>query len=575
MMPGNAVIINTDEALAAFRFTRLAAGAIFPLVVGNGVSLINVPVGVGKSRLVDDLLDLPELLSTSDLVIVLAAQTRNLLERRLVREPRPGVVRLRPRPRQDCGPLDAEWRRHERQGTTAFAKVHVCGHCPRRATCFWPDQYGAGIENARIIFGTHAHLLVNPRFLLLVLAVTGATRPLLILDEADVLAASYRTRLHADVLKNFLQAVRQSGGLHLSVRASWLNLTELLLSASTTDLQTDGWKFPLPSAADALAVQEAGLAADPTFRWPGYHLFAFAAARPDHRWRDHHGIVTFVGTPYFATTTLILSAGMSPLYVERQMGLGVNTLSLPLGTVRCQHHDTRVFNLCSLMGAAARFRRNHKQILDMFAQMILRNITDNKLTLLVIRKRFKRLAAEYLTCRLAGWGQPVTVLSSKGEAPEPASPTSLPLIHYGTNGVNAFENFDAVYCLSAYYIDETNLRDAIADVEDDDARFPVNIRLVGRPHRRFAGTFDDRFIASTADAIATAYYQQLETNVVIQAAGRVRFFTRPREVILFQNQRPPRRRIDSRVLFAPGTSRTFRAAHRHRVRPPIPDRPGT
>ena len=218
-------------------------------------------------------------------------------------------------------------------------------------------------------------------------------------------------------------------------------------------------------------------------------------------------------------------------YVARQ--LGVPAVVEPFAAVECQHRDTKFYNLCSLLGAAARFRRNYRQILDFFAQLILRNIAAGRSTLLVTRKRFKGVCASYLERRLARWGCPVTVVPCDG-APAPARPTVLPLIHYGINGVNSFESYEAAYCLCGFYIDEEVLRQAVADVEPDMLQFPVAIRVVGRPPRRRAGTFDDRFRASDADRIARAYYHLHETHVVIQAVGRVRFATRPREVIAFQ-----------------------------------------
>src|SRR5262249_36800529 len=151
--------------------------------------------------------------------------------------PRPGVIRLRPRPRADCGPLDAEWLLHERRGTTAFAKQHLCGGaCPKRANCFWPTQYGSGLRGARVVLGTHQHLLLNRRFLPHLRMLPGASRVLLLLDEADVLAASFRTALTARTLARFLAAVH-AARLGPGVRERWAEQLTLLLGARTEDLR--------------------------------------------------------------------------------------------------------------------------------------------------------------------------------------------------------------------------------------------------------------------------------------------------------------------------------------------------
>jgi hypothetical protein len=523
--------IDNEQALAEYRATWFSAGALAPAILARPVTLVSAAIGMGKSVLLDDLVDLFLARDEFDLIVVLVALTANLQERRLLQGPAPGVLRLRPRRRGDCGPLDAAWQLHERQGTTAFAKEHLCRSCPRFADCFWPGQYGEALRGVRVVYGTHQHLLVNSRFLLHLRALTGARRVLLLLDEAGVLAAPFRVRLAPDALARFARAVRRAD-LPPGLRGRWAERAGLLAQAKTADLRAPDWSFPLPAPREALAVQAAGLAEDPCFRWLGHDLYAFARARPDRRWRDHHGNVAFVNTPYLADHTVVFSAGMEPDYAARQ--LGVPAVALPLPPVLCQHRQTRFYNLCSLLGAAARFRRNHAQILDAFALLILRNVRVGRLTLLVTRKRFKGLCADYLARRLARWGQPVSIVPSDGEPPGQVCPTVLPLIHYGVNGVNSLEAYDAAYCLSGFYCDEDDLRRAIADVEDDALRFPVTIRLAGQPPRRAAGSFDERFRASDADRLARLYYHQLETSAVLQAVGRVRFATRPREVITFQ-----------------------------------------
>ena len=100
--------------------------------------------------------------------------------------------------------------------------------------------------------------------------------------------------------------------------------------------------------------------------------------------------------------------------------------------------------------------------------------------------------------------------------------------------MNSFEAFESVYCLNSYYVDEAIMRELVADCESDDLRFPIGVRLTGPSKVRIAGTFEPRHRFSSGDRIARAYHHQLEAMKVIQAVGRVRFATRPREVITFQ-----------------------------------------
>jgi hypothetical protein len=373
---------------------------------------------------------------------------------------------------------------------------------------------------------------VNRRFLSFLKTVTGARNLLLLLDEADVLAGRFRVAFSLRDLSLFAEAVRVAEGLSEQVRHAWVERVNLLGNATTSDLQQPGWSFPYPSPECALSVQTAGLARDPNFRWIGEGLYAFARSRPDQRWKDARGKLVFIDRPYVADRVAIFAAWMPADYVSRQ--LGVKEVARPFAAVTCQHAGTEFFNVSSLIGAGSRFRNNHRQILDVFAQLIIRNIEARRLTLLISRKRFKPRCAAYLRRRLAGWGYPATIVLSDGEPPEQASPTTLPLIHYGIKGVNGFQHYHSAFCLNSYNIDEEVLREAVADVEDDALRFPVSIRVAGRPRRRVAGTFDRRFDSSDADRIARAYLEQLEAAVVLQAVGRVRYATLPRMVVTIQ-----------------------------------------
>ena len=523
--------IDSEEALAEFRSTLFSANTLAPVIDANPATLINAPTGIGKSWLIDDLIDRYVSNSTYDLTLVLAGLTASLVERRLVRHPAPGVVRLRPRPRADCGPLDASWREHEQRGTTTWAKRNLCPHCVHYRGCFWPPQYGSGLRHARVVFGTHQHLVNNRRFLSHLRAITRADSILLLIDEADFLEESVRVRLAQSDLKAFLSAIEKAD-LPDSRRRAWLEPTRLLLGARTEDLRAPGWGFPHPTPNDTLAIQSAGLAHNLGFRWCGHHLFAFGKARRAARWRDRRGDVVFVSSPVLGDRTVFFAAGLSADFLRRQ--LRIERVAEPFASVLCQHRETHFYNIRSLLGAASRFGSNHPQILDLFALLLLRNISAGRRTLLVSRKHLKRLCADYLERRLTRWGCPVMIVANSGESVTSTDPAMLPLIHYGISGVNSFESFDAVYCLNSYYLDETILREVVADSEPDELRFPVAVRPVGPDRLRIAGTFEPRHRFSSGDRIARAYHHQLEAMKVIQAVGRVRFATRPREVITFQ-----------------------------------------
>ena len=119
-------------------------------------------------------------------------------------------------------------------------------------------------------------------------------------------------------------------------------------------------------------------------------------------------------------------------------------------------------------------------------------------------------------------------------------PRTLPLINYGLSGVNRFEHCDAAYCLTGYYVNEATVAEAVHDLDASTKRYPVRIRTAVDPPRRTATVElpDDR--ETIVPQVARWVLEQKEADVVVQAVGRVRPFTRPREVITFHAARCPK-----------------------------------
>jgi hypothetical protein len=100
--------------------------------------------------------------------------------------------------------------------------------------------------------------------------------------------------------------------------------------------------------------------------------------------------------------------------------------------------------------------------------------------------------------------------------------------------LNRFEHVEAAYCLNSYYVTATAVSQAVQDVEALTERYPVRLTMGGEPRRRRAEVelLDGRL--PLLPRVAQLVLEQLEGDVVVQAVGRVRPFTRPREVITFQ-----------------------------------------
>jgi hypothetical protein len=201
---GNRIISPLE--LPAFRAHWNGRRVLGLLAQNQGKLLINWEVGVGKSHTLDDAVEAAVASGRYDLVVALLPTRQVLAERRWIKK-RPRdvkVIHLIPRPTARCGDLNKEWQVLERNGMAALGRVRLCISCPKWAGCLWPGQYGKRMRGAQVIFGTQAHLERDPLFLSQLRIWTGASRVLLLLDEANFIAKSYRTKISREDLERFL-----------------------------------------------------------------------------------------------------------------------------------------------------------------------------------------------------------------------------------------------------------------------------------------------------------------------------------------------------------------------------------
>ncbi len=114
------------------------------------------------------------------------------------------------------------------------------------------------------------------------------------------------------------------------------------------------------------------------------------------------------------------------------------------------------------------------------------------------------------------------------------APNTIPLINYGTIGTNLFEQFQCCFCLTGYYVTEEVIDSILQDLTAKDLSVPIRIRLAGQPLRRKAEIVDPRHRYCDLQTLAQPALDYQEMGTVLQAVGRVRPYTQPREIITFQ-----------------------------------------
>lgn len=536
-MIANTTTIRGPEDLAAFRLGLTGECGLELLRQAAGRLLIQLPVGVGKSiwlrRIVEAALEV------FSLVIVLAPRW-DILDEFIAGMPKdiPTLV-LRPRPRRRCGSLDAEWQELERAGCGALGRKELCGRCPRKRDCSWPQQYSEDVSHLPLVLGTQTQIVVNPSFLLQRRQRARAHKVLVLIDESDLLLKSIGRLISVEELDLFEQCLRST---HVSrkdanLHREWCCYTSKIQCAGTSDLKEVDCQPPPVTFRWAARVQDHGWKSHPQhYRFLGYDLAALARSDIPSRERLPDGTIRFAVRPDLGDAFIIFSGSVAEDLAQYRLDpdSARPRIHAPFLGLRFEHPGTRWFNIRSLTGSARHFPGNHEWILQFFSHLLARNIRTGRRTLLVARKSLVRLCAGVLARNLTGLGiEGARIVTTNLAKRDYEDPGVIPLINYGVCGINLFEDFDACYCLTGYYVPETAVRTVLHELEASPAWYEVKLGWEGNPRRRRIEVKASETSANILPRLAWLILQQREPNVIIQAVGRVRPFTRPREVITF------------------------------------------
>jgi hypothetical protein len=536
----NPTLVAGDEALAVFRQGLTGAHALHLLHQAQGRLLVQLPVGVGKTAWLIAIITHALATALHDLVITLVPRwdVLNELLQRLPANLPPAV--LRPRPRKRCGDLDPLWLEYEQNSCGALARDQLCLTCPRFQGCRWPGQYGSRLRGERLILATQQHLTLNPSFLVHLQHQTRATNPLVLLDESNLLIRPTDRLIRASELAQFIEvqaSLPAVAGSSTWAESNWLATSRLLAQAPTRDLQEGDWYLPWMDLEWVTAVQQHGRERfGPAFRFLGYEVHHFAHSDRCSRQRLPNGDIRFAALPYLGRQFIIFSGSMAKELARYRLDPdhARPTLASPFEQHRFEHPGTRWFNLHLLDGAAKFFPKNAGRILDFIAAKVARNIQDGKCTLLVSRKKFIPLCQKLLRERLAAMGvASARIVTGNWKRHDLTDPRTIPVINYGVAGLNRFEHCAAAYCLNSFYVTAATVSAGLQDVEASGDRYPLNIQTIGDPPQRRVRVDLPDSREPLLPWVAQAMLDQQESDVVIQAVGRVRPFTRPREVITF------------------------------------------
>ncbi len=538
-------LIKTIKRLGAFRKKFAGGSWLLSLIVTFSRLLINWQIGVGKSHALDNLVDAALASGIYDSVVVLAPTHQILRERRHYKNPPANikVVKLKGRPWKKCGPLDADWKSLEQRGMANLGRDEICYNlCQKSSTCSWPQQFTKNnLQGANLIYAPQAYLENSPFFIDMLKDLSGAKKRILVLlDENNFAMKNTRRRVEKVDIVRFLAVLKKVNGKYRSkpVYIRLLRLTKRLTTCKTKDLRVKGWKFPKIGKKLTYSIQKIGdrIYGD-EFNYILWDLQHFHLSRFTSREVTKSGAIEFSITPYIDHDFVVFSGTAEPEFLEYRLDCG--ELHNPYENYKFLHKSTTWFNIASNLGTRSYFRSNSQQILDFFAQLAVERIKAGKKVLFVAKKRFIPLCIKEMNERFAEFGLSYKVVhinssTSQKKIKKLLKQNIVPIINYGVSGVNYFEKYHCAYCLTGYYVNEEIVNTILQDIYAEDYTIPIQITTRGIPRRRTASVvnFKDRFYS--IQQLAPVALRHMEMDVVLQAVGRVRPYTMPREVITFQ-----------------------------------------
>ena len=363
---------------------------------------------------------------------------------------------------------------------------------------------------------------------------TQAERLLVLVDEGLLIYGSFQRHITRQHLAQFVAILKElTTSYRTKSHQKWVDLSELLLQGRTSDLRCPDWTFPRYGPDWALQVQTCGWDTYGTgFRFIGYDLLKFGYSPLESRERANNGDLVFAAPPYLYGDWVILSGTAHQEFAQFRLG---HAFASPFADYRFEHPDTRWYNLASSLGTRRFFLKNAPQILDFFAFLIAQRLGQHRRVLLIAKKDFRSFCVSQLETRLRALGYPkATILTDPFTDEALADPHVLPLIHYGVVGINRFQEFECAFCLSGYYVNESVIEQIVHDVVASDRHLPFRIVTGGRPRRRRVEVVHPHHRIYDTQALAQHALEHQEMGVVLQAVGRVRPYTKAREIFTFQ-----------------------------------------
>lgn len=421
--------------LTTYRDSYLSAAAIVSKIASNpsGAHFFDAVTGVGKTRLLGDMILRLHAQGTYRRIFYATSRHRIIEEMAGQLHQVDPIVQVR---RNDslCGPERAsEWRRLHDLNLGILGKTRVCSSCPKRGSCAWYSSKSAWESSGRVYLTTQDYLWATSEIV--------TPEDIVLLDELRFYTLDHLQIFPREDLEQFVEIVRTIPALY-----SLIDAAEDLLGRRQPRPVTEHPPLHYRQLYRFLDEQDA------------YNLTPLLRSAADHRIFHLDASAAFSKKVFTNVPLFIAAFGINQTLLEHVFDRPFTNLSPPFPY---RHPDTKVYTIATSSSSFRSFSENpasRRGLIRFALKKIAQNAALGRKTLLVSREDLIPLILKESQGLCQKMGVELVVAKTSDDYD---GLTKIPIIHYGIEGINDFEDYFSAICVNAYNIHPDALNETI------------------------------------------------------------------------------------------------------------------
>jgi hypothetical protein len=411
-----------------------------------------------------------------------------------------------------CGPdRERQWKKLYALNLSLLGRSTICKSCPNQRRCAWYSNRTNVCR--RLVLQTQDRLFKNLDAI--------AASDLTILDELKFLDFDLQKRASRKSLEKFAKLLRDYDALTDLLMVADAILTNgprqpTVLQTNTASIDVERRRNELFSFQYKLLNAEI------------YNFLPLVENQRNLEIYHRDSAIFYNDRPEIPGGLFVAGYGANQGLLEHYFGRPFVDLT---PSSKYIHPGSRFYQLASSSTSHSKFMKNHRSRAGIYrfaAAQIASNQTIGKKTLLIAKSDATALILNELPKYFSRITQTRVAAYNKDNQNIFDGTSVIPLLHYGVEGINAFEDYDCVICLMAYNLPVEVVANQLRKLG---AGRDIVVEIVNKPSGLGREVVTDPKIP-----YASAVFDYLERHKVLQTVCRARPFTTPTEVFFAGRQ---------------------------------------